>query len=156
MIRIQFIVIDKCPNNSINEMIEEYSKRLKHYCVFELLTISVPKTVRQKSIQEQKDEEEKLIKRYLKDNDCLILLDETGKEFTSVNFSKWIEKQGLSHSKLSFLIGGPYGVSDNVKAMANSTMALSQMTFSHEMVRVIFLEQLYRAFTIINNQKYHH
>jgi 23S rRNA (pseudouridine1915-N3)-methyltransferase len=117
----------------------------------------VPKAVRQRSQGEQKSEEAKLILAELSSEDVLVLLDEKGKEFTSVDFSKFIaQKQNASVKRLIFLIGGPFGFDESLYKRANSKIALSQMTFSHQMVRLFFVEQLYRAFTILKGEKYHH
>ncbi|MEW6772854.1 MAG: 23S rRNA (pseudouridine(1915)-N(3))-methyltransferase RlmH [Bacteroidota bacterium] len=153
--KIVFIVIDKVSSVSLQHLIQDYENRLKHYCSFSLNTIIVPKNVRNKSIEEQKREEEKLIIQQLKDADNVVLLDEKGKEMSSVEFSKWLEKQSISSKRLVFVAGGPYGFSEDFKKKYLS-LSLSQMTFSHEMVRLIFLEQLYRAMTILKGQKYHH
>lgn len=155
--RILLIIIDSIPSISLKDWMDAYEKRINRYCHFEIHTISVPKNVRYKSIEEQKDEEARLIEKYLKDSDYVIILDEHGKEFSSMEFSHWIQKkQQMSFKRLVFIIGGPYGFSDTIKNTYPEKISLSKMTFSHEIVRLIFLEQLYRAFTIINGQKYHH
>lgn len=150
------MAIDKVSSSSIQQLLEEYKERLKHYCRFEYITITMPKNVRYKSVNEQKKEECKAIINYLKESDCVVLLDEHGTEMRSVDFSKWIEKQGQAGKRIVFIAGGPYGFSDDMKAKFSQKISLSKMTFSHEIVRIIFLEQLYRAFTIIKGQKYHH
>lgn len=149
------IFIDRTAARSIQNLVEEYEKRIKHYCNIQCLTITVPKSVRYKSVEEQKRDEQKLIVKHIKENDLVVLLDEKGKEMSSVEFSAWVEKHMGYSKRLVFVIGGPCGFSDDLKNRYFK-LSLSKMTFSHELVRVIFLEQLYRAFTIIKGQKYHH
>ncbi len=154
--KIALVLIDNVSSSSIQKIINEYEERLKHYCRFELVTIIMPKNVRYKSIQEQKDAEQKRIFQQLKSNDYIVLLDEKGQAFTSVEFSQWLQKSINTHKRIVFIIGGPYGVSEQLKTRASQIISLSKMTFSHEIIRVLFLEQVYRAFTILNGQKYHH
>lgn len=155
--RILLLQIDKTQDSYLTEGIENYVRRLKNYCPFEIATISVPKQVRQRSMAEQKTEEAKLILSYLHLDDTLILLDEKGKEFTSVEFAKFIsQKQNASVKRLVFLIGGPFGFDPRIYDRANFQISLSKLTFSHQMVRLFFVEQLYRAFTILKGEKYHH
>lgn len=154
--KINMIVIDKPNIPLVIEWMSVYEKRIIHYCKFELTTIHVPKNVRYKSIDEQKKEEEALILKQLKPSDSVILLDEKGKEYTSVEFSRWLEKQSELSKRMVFIIGGPYGFSEYLKQQFPLHLSLSKMTLSHEMIRVLFLEQLYRAFSIIHGQKYHH
>jgi 23S rRNA (pseudouridine1915-N3)-methyltransferase len=151
------IQVDKTQDAYLSEGIALYSKRLGNYTSFSTLTINVPKAVRQRSHNEQKLEEAKLIMTELSNEDTLVLLDEKGKEYTSVDFAKFIsQKQNASVKRLVFLIGGPFGFDESIYKRANSKLALSQMTFSHQMVRLFFVEQLYRAFTILKGEKYHH
>ncbi|MCC6371734.1 MAG: 23S rRNA (pseudouridine(1915)-N(3))-methyltransferase RlmH [Bacteroidia bacterium] len=155
--KILLLQIDKTQDSYLNEGIDNYAKRLGNYTLFEMLTINVPKNVRQRSFAEQKLEEARLILKTIQPDDVLVLLDENGKEYNSVDFSKFIvQKQNASVKRLVFLIGGPFGFDAQVYQRANSKVALSQMTFSHQMVRLFFVEQLYRAFTIIKGEKYHH
>ncbi len=153
---ILLIAIDKVSSSSIQQSLEEYKERLKHYCHFEYITIIMPKNVRYKSVEEQMREEEKAITRYLRPNDFVVLLDETGKEMRSIEFSHWLNKSLSRRQRIVFVTGGPYGFSKEIKQQYAEKLSLSKMTFSHEMVRLIFLEQLYRAFTIMKGQKYHH
>ena len=149
--------IDKTQDSYITEGLEAYTKRLKNYTVFETQTINVPKNVRLRSINEQKSEEGKLILKAILPDDVLILLDEKGKEFTSVDFAKFIaHKQNASVKRLVFAIGGPFGFGEQIYKRASAKISLSQLTFSHQMVRLFFVEQLYRAFTILKGEKYHH
>ncbi|MDP1801039.1 MAG: 23S rRNA (pseudouridine(1915)-N(3))-methyltransferase RlmH [Bacteroidota bacterium] len=155
--KILLLQIDKTQESYLTEGIEIYTKRLKNYCAFDMVTINVPKAVRQRSHSEQKQEEAKLILGAILPEDQLILLDEQGKEYSSVAFSNLIaQKQNASTKRLVFLIGGPFGFSETIYKRANSKISLSQMTFSHQMVRLFFVEQLYRAFTILKGEKYHH
>ena len=155
--KILLLQIDKTQDSYIAEGIEIYTKRLKNYCAFEMVTINVPKAVRQRSHNEQKMEEAKLILAAILPEDQLVLLDEKGKEYSSVQFSNVIaQKQNASVKRLVFLIGGPFGFSETVYNRANFKISLSQMTFSHQMVRLFFVEQLYRAYSILKGEKYHH
>lgn len=154
---IVFIQIDKTQDSYLNEGVTIYVKRLKNYCTLEVVTINVPKNVRQRSEKEQKTEEGKLILNELKPSDQLILLDEKGKQMSSMAFSEFInQKQNSGIKRLVFLIGGPFGFDAKVYERANFKLGLSQMTFSHQMVRLFFVEQLYRAYTILGGEKYHH
>ena len=155
--RISLVQIDKTQENYLAEGVENYIKRLKNYCHFDVHTISVPKPIRQKTVKEQKIEEAKLILNYLTNEDVLVLLDEKGKELSSVGFSQFIsQKQNASVKRLIFLIGGPFGFDEKIYTRANSQLSFSKMTFSHQMIRLFFVEQLYRAFTILKGEKYHH
>lgn len=155
--KIVLLQIDKTQDAYISEGAEIYVKRLQHYTAFDYRTIQVPKQVRQRSFAEQKAEEAKLILAEIAAEDQLILLDEKGKEMSSVEFSKYIQqKQNAAHKRLYFLIGGPFGFDESVYKRANGKISLSKMTFSHQMVRLFFVEQLYRAFTILKGEKYHH
>jgi 23S rRNA (pseudouridine1915-N3)-methyltransferase len=155
--QIVLLQIDKTQDSYLVEGIEIYAKRLKNYVNFSVTTINVPKTVRQRSQKEQKTEEGKLILQALAPEDVLVLLDERGKEYNSLEFSDFIaKKQNASIKRLIFLIGGPFGFSDTIYERANAKLSLSRMTFSHQMIRLFFAEQLYRAYTILKGEKYHH
>jgi len=155
--KVKLILIGKTDSKYINEGNAEYQKRLKHYINTEVVVIPDIKNSKNLSEEQQKKKEGELILNQIKEGDFLILLDENGKQFSSVEFSKFIEKQMISGLKnLVFIVGGPYGFSDDVYKKANSKISLSKMTFSHQMVRLIFLEQLYRAMTIIKGEPYHH
>ena len=154
---IKLIVIGKTDNKNLNALIEEYTKRLRFYIKFDLEVISDIKNVKNLSESEQKTKEGQLILEKLTPTDQLILLDENGKEFNSVGFSDFLQKKMNSGIKtLVFVIGGPYGFSEEVYQKALGKVALSQMTFSHQMVRLFVIEQIYRGFTILNNEPYHH
>jgi len=155
--QIILLQIDKTQDSYIAEGTEVYAKRLKNYVNFAIHTINVPKTVRQRSFNEQKTEEGKLLLDFLSGDDTLVLLDEKGKEYSSKEFSNFIsQKQNASTKRLIFLIGGPFGFSPQIYERANAKVSLSKMTFSHQMVRLFFTEQLYRAYTILKGEKYHH
>ncbi len=154
---IKLIVIGKTDNINLNALIEEYTKRLRFYIKFDLEVIPDIKNVKNLSESEQKTKEGQLILEKLIPTDQLILLDENGKEFNSFGFSDFLQKKMNSGIKtLVFVIGGPYGFSDEVYQKAQGKVALSQMTFSHQMVRLFVIEQIYRGFTILNNEPYHH
>lgn len=134
-----------------------YEKRLKHYLPFEYSVIPDVKNAKNRTKEQLKTKEGELILKKLDKGDWLILLDEGGKEFSSVKFAKYMENMlQLSHKRLIFVIGGAYGFSSEVYKRANAKISLSKMTFSHQMVRLFVLEQLYRAMTILRNQPYHH
>ena len=154
---IKLIVIGKTDNINLNALIEEYTKRLRFYIKFDLEVIPDIKNVKNLSESEQKTKEGQLILEKLIPTDQLILLDENGKEFNSFGFSDFLQKKMNSGIKtLVFVIGGPYGFSEEVYQKAQGKVALSQMTFSHQMVRLFVIEQIYRGFTILNNEPYHH
>jgi len=155
--KIMLLQIDKTQDAYLAEGIDIFTNRLKNYTVLEIKTISVPKNLRQRSVGEQKSGEAKLILDIISNDDHVILLDENGKEYSSSAFANFIsQKQNSSVKRLIFLIGGPFGFDEEIYKRANSKISLSQMTFSHQMVRLFFVEQLYRAFTIIKGEKYHH
>ncbi len=134
-----------------------YEKRLKHYTSFETIVIPALKNTKSLTVEQQKQKEGELLLKNIQTADILILLDENGKEYNSVGFSEYLQKQMNSRIKnLIFVVGGPYGFSSDVYKRANGKIALSKMTFSHQMVRLFFIEQLYRAFTILKNEPYHH
>ncbi|MCD6067420.1 MAG: hypothetical protein K0S33_2246 [Bacteroidetes bacterium] len=155
--KITLLQIDKTDQPWVAEGFELYEKRLKHYIPFAVQTIVFPKANRNKSFEQQKKEEGVLLLKELEKFDHIILLDEKGKSFTSKNFSEQLNKQSLSGKKhICYVIGGPYGFDESIYAKAQDKISLSEMTFSHQMVRVFFVEQLYRAFSILKGEKYHH
>lgn len=155
--KILLLQIDKTQDSYLSEGIDIFVKRLKNYVSFEIHTIQVSKQIRQRSVNEQKLEEAKLILQFLSTEDDLLVLDEKGKEVGSVEFSAFLsKKQHSSVKRLVFLIGGPFGFDQQIYQRANSLLSLSKMTFSHQMIRLFFVEQLYRAYTILKNEKYHH
>lgn len=154
--KIELIQVGKTVNKIFVEGINEYLGRIKHYVPFNITTIPEVKNTKSLSESQQKTLEGTLILKQLQAQDTVVLLDEHGKEFRSVEFAAWLEKQQQVARRLVFVIGGPYGFSDDVYERANSKISLSKMTFSHQMVRLIFCEQLYRACTIIQGEPYHH
>lgn len=154
---IKVVAIGKTDNAELNVLINKYISRLNHYTKFELDIIPDIKNVKNLSENQQKQKEGELIIKHLKPTDVLVLLDEKGKDFTSIKFSEYLQKHMNSGIKrLVFVIGGPYGFSEEVYQKANGKIALSKMTFSHQMIRLFFIEQLYRGFTILKNEPYHH
>jgi 23S rRNA (pseudouridine1915-N3)-methyltransferase len=155
--QIKLIAIGKTDHPAILQLIEEYSARLGFYIRFEMEVIPDLKNTKSLSEQIQKEKEGELILRKIQSSDDLILLDERGKTFSSVEFSGFLQKKMNSGLKqLVLVIGGPYGFSEAVYARANGKISLSKMTFSHQMIRPFLIEQLYRAFTILRNEPYHH
>ena len=154
---IELIVIGKTDQQEVASLVEQYAKRVNHYCKFPVTTISDVKNTRNMAPSRQKQMEGEMILRLISDGDWLVLMDERGRQFTSMEYADWLQKRMLSGVKrLAIVIGGPYGFSDEVYKRANEKISLSKMTFSHQIVRAIFAEQLYRAFTILNNEPYHH
>lgn len=154
---ITLIAIGKTDSNSLQALIDEYSKRLKHYVRFELVFLPDIRHSKNMSENEQKKKEGDLIISRLKKTDILILLDENGTNFNSIKFADYIQKHMNSGIKnLVFAIGGPYGFSKEIYDRAKGKVSLSKMTFSHQMIRLFITEQLYRAFTILRNEPYHH
>ncbi len=151
------VVIGKTDEAYLQTGIDKYQQRLKHYLPYEIKIIPDLKKTKNLSENQQKTLEGNLILQNFQPGDHIILLDEKGKDYSSVDFSKLLEKRMLAGIKrLVFVIGGPYGFSDDVYAKANDKLSLSKMTYSHQMVRLIFSEQLYRAMTILKNEPYHH
>ncbi len=152
------ILVGKTQNKHIGSLVDEYVDRLSHYNLgFQVLVIPELKNTNKKSINQQKTEEGDAILKMIQPTDYVVLLDEAGEELSSMSFSKWINGKMNSVSKrLIFIIGGPYGFSEKIYARANHQLSLSRMTFSHQMVRLIFMEQLYRAMTILRGEPYHH
>lgn len=151
------LVIGKTDADYIQKGIDIYLTRLKFYLKTEVEIIPDLKKAKNLSEQEQKKKEGELILNKLESQDFVVLLDENGKQFASVKFAEFLQKQMLNSIKrMVFVVGGPYGFSEAVYQRANSKISLSLMTYSHQMVRMIFLEQLYRAMTIIKNEPYHH
>ena len=155
--RITLLTVGKTDIKWVSEGLEVYASRLRHYISFEIKEIPELKNVSSLSREQIKTAEGKLILKNLRDSDEVVLLDEHGREFRSVEFASMLEKRLSASSRdLVFVIGGAYGFSTEVYERASSKISLSKMTFSHQMVRTIFVEQLYRAFTIIRGESYHH
>jgi len=152
---IKLVVIGETNNKNLKVLTDQYIDKLKHYIKFDLIIIKDHKKKLPESIQIKKEGEK--ILSILKKNEFIILLDENGEHKSSVAFSKFIQKKLNSGIKtITFIIGGPYGFSSEIKSISNYELSLSKMTFSHEMIRLFFTEQLYRAFSILKNEPYHH
>ena len=155
--KIKLLAIGKTDNKQLQSLIDDYAKRLSFYIRFDLEIIPDIKNVKNLSEAQQKEKEGEMILAKISVTDQLVLLDENGKSFSSVGFSEELQKKMNSGIKtVVFVIGGPYGFSEAVYNRAHSKISLSQMTFSHQMVRLFFVEQLYRAFTILKGEPYHH
>jgi len=155
--KIKLLAIGKTDNKQLIQLIDEYQNRLKHYVKFELEIINDIKNSKNLSEDQQKEKEGELILNRLQNKDQLVLLDDKGKHFTSIEFSKYLQKKMNSGIKqLVLVIGGPYGFSDTVYQKAQGKISLSKMTFSHQMIRLFIVEQIYRGFTILRNEPYHH
>ena len=154
---IKLLAIGKTDNKALQTLIDDYMKRLSFYVKFDLEIIPDIKNVKNLSEKQQKEKEGELILSKVGNTDHLILLDENGKTFSSVGFSDELQKKMNAGIKtLVFVIGGPYGFSEEVYKKANGKISLSAMTFSHQMVRLFVIEQIYRGFTILRNEPYHH
>lgn len=155
--KITLLVVGRTVDKNIIAGIEEYTRRVQHFTQFSMEIIPELKNARKLSEAQQKELEGEDILKNINSGDHVVLLDEGGKEFRSTEFASWIEhKQNISTKRLVFVVGGPYGFSQKVYSAANEKLSLSRMTFSHQMIRLLFVEQLYRAYTIINNLPYHH
>ena len=155
--KIKLVCVGKTTSSYLKEGESEYIKRLGHYCAFEMIEIPELKNVRKLSKDQIKVEEGKLILAKMGIGESLILLDENGKNYASEKFAQFLQKQMNQGGKgIVFVVGGAYGFSDEVYQRSQHKISLSLMTFSHQMVRLFFLEQLYRAHTILNGEPYHH
>ena len=155
--KIHLIMAGKTFQDFVREGMDEYGTRLKHYLPFETEVIPDIKTTKSLSFDHLKEKEGELILKSLQTGDFVVLSDERGKAFTSLEFAEYIGKKMQTVPKrLVFVIGGPYGFSQKVYETAREKIALSKMTFSHQLVRLVFVEQLYRAMTILNHEPYHH
>jgi 23S rRNA (pseudouridine1915-N3)-methyltransferase len=155
--KITLVCIGKTDDKYILEGIDKYNKRLKHYITFNIVELPDVKNVKNLSQSQQKEREAELFNKHIQNTDYVVLLDERGKEFRSLEFSSFLEKKMVaSVQHMVFLIGGPYGFAEEIKQRANSFVSLSKMTFSHQMVRLFFVEQIYRAYTIMKGEPYHH
>lgn len=155
--KIKLLAIGKTDDKNLIQLINTYEKRLKHYVKFELDIIPDLKNSKNLSENLQKEKEGDLILSKLQPTDELVLLDDKGKHFTSIEFSKYLQKKMNSGIKqLVFVIGGPYGFSEAVYKKAKGKISFSKMTFSHQMIRLFAVEQIYRGFTILRNEPYHH
>jgi len=156
-VNIKLIAVGKTDNPALQQLISTYEKRLSYYINFELQLLPDIKNSKSLSEEQQKIKEGEIILSYVEPSHHLILLDERGKEYTSIAFADELQKKmNTGIKQLTFVIGGPYGFSQAVYQRANSKLSLSKLTFSHQMIRLFFVEQLYRAFTILRNEPYHH
>ncbi len=155
--KITLLCIGKTDDGFILSGMENYMKRLKHYIPFQMQVIPDIKNAKNLTQEQQKQKEGELLLKNIQKLDFIVLLDERGKEYTSMQFSTFIEQKMVgSVNHLVFVIGGPYGFSEEVYQRANQQLSLSKMTFSHQMIRLFFVEQVYRAFTIMRGEPYHH
>lgn len=155
--KIKLVTIGKTDSAELEKLIEVYLKRLKHYVNFELVALPDIKNTKNMSATDQMEKEAELILKHVDSTESLYLLDENGMEYRSVEFAKLLQKQmnrGIKEWVL--VVGGPYGFSDSIKQKANGLISLSKLTFSHQMVRLFIVEQIYRGFTILRNEPYHH
>jgi 23S rRNA (pseudouridine1915-N3)-methyltransferase len=155
--KITLLQTGKTTDKNVSALVDLYSSRIKKYTVFEIITLPELKNTKNMPVQEQKIKEAAKIFQSIVDDDYVILLDEKGKEFRTVEFSGFLEKLFfLPKRRIVFIIGGPWGFSEDVYSRADYKFSLSKMTFPHQLVRLLFLEQLYRVFTIIKGEPYHH
>lgn len=152
-----FIVIGKTTDKRIGQLTDEYVGRIGHYVPFEMQVIPELRNAKNLSQEQQKAEEAEMLRKCLQQGDYVVLLDEHGRERRSIDFAQWMQKRmGASPRRLVFVVGGPYGFAPHIHKMAQEEISLSQMTFSHQMIRLLFVEQVYRAMTILNGEPYHH
>lgn len=157
IMKITLIFVGKTEDDFIKIGIEKYVSRLNHYIKLEIIEIKNAKTPKSITKENQKNQEYEQVNKLLNVDDTVYLFDENGKEFSSVGYSELIKKSILHSIKnLVFIVGGAFGFSEKLEKRANGKISLSKMTFTHQMVRLIIVEQIYRAFTIINNEPYHH
>lgn len=155
--KIKLLAIGKTDDKNLRVLIENYQNRLKHYIKFELEIVPDIKNAKNLTEKQQKEKEGELLLKKIQNTDVLILLDEKGTQYRSIEFSKFLQKKMNSGIKqLVFVIGGPFGFSEAIYKKAQQKISLSKMTFSHQMIRLFMVEQLYRAFTILKNEPYHH
>ncbi|MDH5826038.1 23S rRNA (pseudouridine(1915)-N(3))-methyltransferase RlmH [Sphingobacterium sp. SG20118] len=155
--KITLLCIGKTDDNYLIEGINKYLKRLKFYITFNLVVIPDVKNIKSLTQDQQKRKEAQLLQKLINPQDTVVLLDEFGKEYRSIDFSSYLEKHMIQSTQhLIFIIGGPYGFDDEIYERANQKISLSKMTFSHQMIRLFFVEQIYRAFSILKGEPYHH
>ncbi len=154
--KITLLVVGKTSDAHLQALIADYEKRLTHYLPFSLQVIPELKNAKNMRQEQQKQAEGELILRQIENGTMLVLLDEHGREFRSVDFAQHLQKLQIAGRNVTFVVGGPYGFSEEVYKRAEGKISLSQMTFSHQMIRLIFIEQLYRAMTILKGEPYHH
>ena len=155
--KITLLLVGKTDDSTIGQLVDDYTKRLSHYVSFNHQVLPDLKKTKHLTQEQQKQQEGNLLMAQIAPADYVILLDEKGKQYSSIRFSEFIQKQlnsGVKH--VVFVVGGPFGFSDLIYERSNALLSLSPMTFSHQMVRLFFTEQLYRAFTILKGEPYHH
>lgn len=155
--KVTFLVVGRTIDKHLTTLINDYAERVKHYIPFEMVVVPELKNTKALSAEQQKERESELLQKQLRPGDYIVLLDEGGREFRSMEFAAYLEKkQAQAARRLVFIVGGPYGFAPAIYALANEKVSLSKMTFSHQMVRLFFVEQLYRAMTILRGEPYHH
>lgn len=154
--KTELMMVGKTTDKHFVALIDEYVKRVGHYMPFSLTVIPELKATRSLTEEQQRQAEGEQILKLLQPGDTVVLLDEHGQELRSIELARWLEQKRQTARRLVFVIGGPYGFSPDVYARANEKLSLSRLTFSHQMVRLVFVEQLYRACTIIKGEPYHH
>ena len=155
--KVLLIVVGKTTDKRFEAIINEYVERIRHYIPFAIEVIPELKNTKGLSQNEQKEREGELIQKSLQAGDYIVLLDEHGSERTSMEFAAWMQKKmSAGPKRLVLIVGGPYGFSDAIHKLGNEEVSLSRMTLSHQMVRMFFVEQIYRAMTILNGEPYHH
>lgn len=155
--QIELIVIGKTDSKEIEALVALYARRVNRYCKFDVTVLPDVRNTKSLTVKLQRTAEGEALLRQFSESDFVALLDERGQEMRSVEFALWLQKRlNSSVKRLVIVIGGPYGFSDEVYARADAKLSLSRMTFSHQIVRAIFAEQIYRAFTILRNEPYHH
>lgn len=155
--KLLLIVVGKTVAGPLDTLIGDYVSRLKHYVPFEMEVVPELKNTKGMTPPQQKEREGVLIRKLLREGDYIVLLDEGGREFRSVEFASYLQqRQAQAAKRMVFVVGGPYGFSPDIYALAHEKVSLSRMTFSHQMVRLFFVEQCYRAMTILKGEPYHH
>lgn len=154
--KTELILVSKTTDKHLAAGIDDYVSRICHYLPFAITVIPELKNTKNMTEEQQKVREGDLILQKIQPSDTVVLLDEHGKEFRSIEFADWLQKKQNTARRLVFVIGGPYGFSESIYKRADELLSLSKMTFSHQMVRLLFVEQIYRACTIIKGEPYHH
>ena len=154
--KTELILVSKTTDKHLAAGIDDYVSRICHYLPFAITVIPELKNTKNMTEEQQKVREGELIIQKIQPSDTVVLLDEHGKEFRSIEFADWLQKKQNTARRLIFVIGGPYGFSESIYKRADEQLSLSKMTFSHQMVRLLFVEQIYRACTIIKGEPYHH
>lgn len=155
--KVLLLLIGKTTQANLQQLIQDYTNRIQHYVSFETIILPELKNIKHIPVAEQKEKEADMILKQIDNQDDIILLDEKGKQYSSIEFSDYMDKKmNYSTKRTVFVIGGPYGFSKRIYDKANGMISMSSMTFSHQMIRLVFVEQLYRAMTIIRGESYHH